>query len=440
MSPDLGGASPRGNIARATPTAGARESLARAEARLRSEAPAVRELGLPALAHIAVVGAGAMGSTVAMAAAAAGLDVLLVDKNPARLQAARADISRWSAGAAAGTTVEYTPDLARISGRELVIESIAEDAALKSELLMVIEDHVGPATLITTNTSSLDIDHLAESMRLRGRFLGTHFFLPAHRIPVLELIRGSATTAKALEQARALAVRLSKIPVCVGNAPGFVGNRLFDHLRQEAVFMVEEGALPEEVDNAMENWGLALGPFATLDRIGLALIDSVATRQQATPGASVPSLITELCNAGRTGVTVRRGWFDYEPGSRRGSPSIEVRQLIERWSRDRGYARRAVPVDEIVTRAVLAVIEEARVLLARGIAGRPGDIDVLFTGAFGFPSWSGGPMGLAEALGTEALRDDAARFPLRRDARWLPPCATRPASRPPSSPLCQSGH
>ena len=381
---------------------------------MRSEATAASERVWPSQTVIAVIGAGAMGSTIAMAASAAGLDVVLVDKDPARLRAASADISRWSAGTTGGGAVEYTPELARISRCGTVIESIVEDAEVKSRLLVAVEGHVRPGILITTNTSSLDIDHLAASMRHRGRFLGTHFFLPAHRIPVLELVRGSATTADALEQARALAGRLSKLPVCVGNAPGFAGNRLFDRLWQEAVFLVEEGALPEQVDTALENWGLALGPFATLDRIGLALIDSVTTRQrQQAPSVSAPSLVGALIKVGRTGVAARHGWFDYTPGSRRGSPSSEVQQLVERWSREQGRTRRTVSVDEIVARPVLAVIEEARDLLARGIASSPGDIDVLFTRAYGFPSWSGGPLGLAAALGPEALQNDAARFPTR---------------------------
>jgi len=409
--------SPRGHIARVTSNQAARESLALAEAQLRSEAAAA-ERGLSPQTVIAVVGAGAMGSTIATAAAAAGLEVVLIDRDPARLQAAGADISRWCASGAGRGTVEYTLDLARLSRCDVVIESIAEDAALKCELLMAVEGHVRPDTLIATNTSSLDIDQLAASMRHRGRFLGTHFFLPAHRIPVLELVRGADTTAKALLKAQAFAGRLSKLPVCVANAPGFVGNRLFDRLWQEAVLLVEEGALPEDVDSALENWGLALGPFATLDRIGLTLIDAVASRQQqVVPAVPAPSLVSALIKLGRTGVAAQGGWFNYEPGSRRGSPSREVQQLAERWSREQGWTRRPIQADEIVTRPVLAVIEESRNLLARGTANRSGDIDVLFTRAYGFPSWTGGPLGLAAALGPKALQDDAAQFPRRRDAR-----------------------
>jgi 3-hydroxyacyl-CoA dehydrogenase len=438
MSRDRRVTSPRGHIARAAPNEDAQAALALAEARLRSEAAAASDACLPSSLCIAVVGAGAMGSTIAAAAVAKGLDVVLVDRDPARLQTAGTDISRWSAGAAGEVLIEYTTDLARISRCSVVIESIVEDVVHKSALLAIIEGHVSPVTLITTNTSSLDIDQLAASMRHPGRFLGTHFFLPAHRIPVLELVRGSATTAEAMQRARALAGRLAKLPVCVGNAPGFVGNRLFDRLWQEAVFLVEEGTLPEEVDSALEHWGLALGPFATLDRIGLALIDSVATRQPQTPAAPMPSLVTALCAAGRTGVAARRGWFDYIPDSRRGSPSSEVRQLVELWSRAQGQERRSISVDEIAARPVLAVIEEARNLLARGIATRPGDIDVLFTRAYGFPSWSGGPLALAATLGAAALEDEAARFPHRRDARWSP--ATGRPSVPPDKSPTQGAH
>ena len=420
MSRDRGATSLLGHIARAAPNEDAQAALALAEAQLRSEAAVANDADWPSSLGIAVVGAGAMGSTIAAAAVANGLDVMLVDRDPARLQTAGADISRWSAGAAGGGLIEYTTELARISRCNMVIESIVEDLAPKSALLTTIEGHVNPATLITTNTSALDIDQLAASLHHRGRFLGTHFFLPAHRIPVLELVRGSATTAEAMQRARAFAGRLAKMPVCVGNSPGFVGNRLFDRLWQEAVFLVEEGALPEDVESALEHWGLTLGPLATLDRIGLALIDSVATRQQHTPAAPMPSLVAALCAAGRTGVAALRGWFDYTPDSRRGSPSSEVRQLVERWSRAQGQERRSIPVDEIVARPVLAVIEEARNLLARGVATRPGDIDVLFTRAYGFPSWSGGPLALAATLGPVALEDDAARFPHRRDARWPP--------------------
>jgi len=335
--------------------------------------------------RLGVVGAGTMGRTIALAGLEAGLDVVLVDNNPAQLQTARADLARWAAKAGLAAVPACSDDLVALAGASVVVESVFEDAAIKTGVLRAIEAVVDDHALITTNSSSLDIDRLAAALDRPDRFIGTHFFLPAHRTPVLEIVAGRASAPATSDRAQALALTLGKLPIRAGNCDGYVGNRLFDSFWQEAAFLVEEGAMPEAVDAALTGWGMALGPLATLDRIGNDLLAAVLTRRAAErPGIRQPAIVARLVAEGRVGVRAGRGWYDYPDGGRQGVPSARF-----------DTTGRAVAPEAIVARCVGAVIREGRALLAEGMAQSAGDIDVMFVRAYGFPMATGGPMYLA---------------------------------------------
>jgi len=339
--------------------------------------------------RIGVVGAGTMGRTIALAAIEAGLDVVLVDNTMAQLRSAQADLARWVAKAGLAAVPICADDLAALAGVSIVVESVFEDAAIKTGVLRAIEAVVGDDALITTNSSSLDVDRLAGALDRPDRFIGTHFFLPAHRTPVLEVVAGRASAPATCDRALALALTLGKLPIRAGNCDGYVGNRLFDSFWQEAAFLVEDGASPDAVDAALTGWGMALGPLATLDRIGNDLLAAVLARRAAErPGIRQPAIVARLVAEGRTGARAGQGWYDYPDGGRQGVPAAAVTALV-------AAAGQNFAPDAIVVRCVGAAIREGRALLREGMAQSAGDIDVMFVRAYGFPAATGGPMHLA---------------------------------------------
>lgn len=380
----------------------AHDYLEREAGRLSEEAQhALRATGDDCV--VGIVGAGTMGRTIAMAVRLAGLRAILIEHDEAQRRSADEAIKRWSAQAGLSDEVGCTDSLAELAAADIVIEAVFEDLTTKAEVLEVIDRHAGARALIATNSSSLDIDRLGAASRRPENFLGTHFFLPAHRTPVLEIVAGKATSADATRRAMAFAARLGKLAVPAGNCDGYIGNRLFDRFYQEAMFLVEEGATVAAVDDALELWGMALGPFRTLDRVGNDLINGVCRRRASErPGIVLPDIIGVIHDAGRHGAACGRGWYDYAPNSRRGEPSSDVDVLIEDFARKCGRKRRDIDAEEIIARCVLAVALEGQILIADRIARSEGDIDVMFTRGYGFPASTGGPMFLARAMGASA--------------------------------------
>ena len=352
---------------------------------------------------VGIVGAGTMGRTIAMAVRLAGLRAILIDRDEAQRRSADDAIKRWTAQAGLSDAVCCTDDLAELAAADIVIEAVFEDLTTKAEVLAAIDRHASAGALLATNSSSLDIDKLGAASRRAENFLGTHFFLPAHRTPILEIVAGKATSPNATARAMAFAARLGKLAVPAGNCDGYIGNRLFDRFYQEAMFLAEEGATVAAVDDALELWGMALGPFRTLDRIGNDLINGVCRRRASErPGIVLPDLVGVIHDAGRHGAACGRGWYDYAPNSRRGEPSSDVDALIDDFARKHGRKRRRIDAEEIIARCVLAVMLEGQILIAERIARSEGDIDVMFTHGYGFPASKGGPMFLARAIGASA--------------------------------------
>ncbi|MBF6180810.1 3-hydroxyacyl-CoA dehydrogenase NAD-binding domain-containing protein [Nocardia otitidiscaviarum] len=356
------------------------------------------------IATVGVVGAGTMGVGIARAFAEAGIAVILVDRDHAVAQQAverlrtawdgdvdKGRIPRRTA-AQRSQLVSAATSMDAMTEAQLVIEAVYEDLDIKTGVLRELEKITDRETVIATNTSYLDVDQLGRSMEHPGRLVGLHFFAPAHRTAVLEIVRGAASSSESMDTAFAAARALGKVPIVAGVCEGFIGNRIYSAYRRQCELMLEEGALPQQIDAAMVQFGFAMGPFAVADMSGLDIAWRMRQRTAATrdPAARYPDVADTLCAAGRFGQKTGAGWYRYEPGSRTPIPDRAVQEIIEDSARRKGIRRRTFTDTEIVERALLTMANEAAQLLEDGIADRPGDIDLMLTLGYGFPEWEGG--------------------------------------------------
>lgn len=381
-----------------------------------------------AVRTVAVVGAGTMGRDIALALLLSGRDVVLSDPDPEALEAARDRIA--AAAAKRGTAEEVLDHLQtvtgfdRIGGVQMVIEAVPERLDLKTLVLTAIAAVVSPETILATNTSTLDLDALANGVPGAERVIGTHFFMPAHVTQLLELVPAQVTAPRVIETARALAADLGKIPVIAGNCDGFIGNRLFDRLHQEAMYLVEEGAEPAQIDDALEGWGMKIGPLRALDMIGNDIPWGVRRqRAERDPLLEQPLVGDRLCEAGLMGQKTGRGWYDYAAGGRRGLPYDEGHEVALRAAADLGLVRREITTEETLDRCLAVLVLEAARIRAEGMASRAADIDLVFVTGYGFPPHMGGPLRLGAAVGAaqvRALADRLAQASRHKD-RWEVP-------------------
>ncbi|GAB3650815.1 3-hydroxyacyl-CoA dehydrogenase [Ramlibacter alkalitolerans] len=305
-------------------------------------------------------------------------------------------------------------DWALLGEADLVIEAVFEDLAVKQQVFRRVDAAARAGAVLATNTSYLDVDAIAGATGRPPDVVGLHFFSPANVMRLVEVVRGEHTAPDVLATALALAKRLRKLPIVTGNAFGFVGNRVFSAYRRQCEFMLEEGVLPEQVDAALEAFGFAMGPFAVADLSGLDVAwrmrqSQAATRDPQDRYVRIPDL---LCEAGRLGRKTGAGYYAHEGagGKSRGAPDPQVQELIEAESQRKGIARRRFGAEEIQRRALLAMVNEAALLLAEGVAARPSDVDVALVNGYGFPRHRGGPVFWARERGADALATDL---------RWL---------------------
>jgi 3-hydroxyacyl-CoA dehydrogenase len=362
----------------------------------------------------AVIGSGTMGGGIAMACANAGIDVNLVDVDDELLQRARGAISAsYGSGVRKGklTQTEMDERLARIarttsleeaaSSVDLVIEAVFEEMDVKQDVFRRLDRIAASGTLLASNTSTLDIDAIAAVTARPQDVVGLHFFSPANVMQLLEIVRGTKTSQETLARALSVAKQLKKIPVIAGNCDGFIGNRMLAPYLREAELLLEEGATPHQVDDAIREFGMAMGPFATMDLAGLDVGWRIRKRRYAErpPTGHHPKIADTLCEMGRFGQKTNAGYYRYEPGSRIPIPDLAVEEVIERASREAGTKRRTITPDEIVMRCFAPLVREGEAILAEGIAQRPGDIDVVYVYGYGWPAWRGGPLRWAESIG-----------------------------------------
>lgn len=368
---------------------------------------AARRTGRPTgsvdLRSVAVVGAGTMGRGIARAFQEAGVRVTVYDENTEAARTAqrqladaqqsqvrRGTIDAAQAAERAGL-VGVAETLDDLAGHDLYIEAVFEEFEVKSKVLAALEGLATDAPL-ASNTSYLDIERLAGSLRAPERLVGMHFFSPAHRTRVLEVITAERTASTAIDAALAAAHLLGKQAIRSRPGPGFIGNRIYNAYRWQCELMLEEGALPRQIDAAMEDFGFAMGPFAVWDMSGLDIASRMrqATAADRDPAARYPETAEVLCSQGRLGQKTGQGWYRYADGSR--SPVVDpsVEELIETIARKKGVDRRAFSAQEISRRALLTMANEAALLLKEGISERVTDVDLMLVLGYGFPARRGG--------------------------------------------------
>ncbi|SCY32954.1 3-hydroxyacyl-CoA dehydrogenase NAD-binding domain-containing protein [Microvirga guangxiensis] len=372
------------------------------------EAPRVAGLDASPLpvGKAGVVGAGTMGSGIAVALINAGFSVVLVEQSTEALEKgiSRIDeiLSRAvKSGRASAETAESqrkqlipTTSMTMLGDVDLVIEAAFEVLEVKLDLFRRLDQIVSPQAVLATNTSYLDIDAIAAATTNPGRVLGLHFFSPAHVMRLLEIARGRETSDEALATGLALARKLGKLPVVAGVCDGFIGNRIFSAYRRQCEIMLEEGALPEEIDKALETFGFAMGPFAVADLAGLDISWSRRKRLASSrdPRERYVPIADMLCEQGRFGQKTSMGWYRYSGTEKRREPDPVVRALIEQASAARGIERRSIDADEIQRRVLAAMVNEAVLVIEERIAQRASDIDVVLVHGYGFPPARGGPL------------------------------------------------
>ncbi len=358
------------------------------------------------LQRVAVIGAGTMGSGIAISALDAGLEVILLEQDGAALARGRERIgehyrSRVAAGkmaaavaGAAEARLRTTLDWAALAEADLVIEAVFEDLAVKQEVFRKIDAHARAGAVLATNTSYLDIDAIAGATARPQEVLGLHFFSPANVMKLVEVVRGARTRAEVLATGMELGRRLKKLPVLCGNAFGFIGNRIYNAYRRQCEFMLEDGAWPEDVDQALTGMGFAMGPFAVADLSGLDIAWRMRKAQAASrdPRERYVPILDRLCELGRLGRKSGAGYYAYADGKQVATTDDTVRALIMQASAARGIERRPLSAEQIRRRALLAMVNEAALLLAEGVAVRASDIDVVLVQGYGFPRWEGGPV------------------------------------------------
>jgi 3-hydroxyacyl-CoA dehydrogenase len=358
------------------------------------------------LAHIGVVGAGLMGAGIAAAALSAGLKVTIVETNPTALVKGRdrvgaivdKAIASGRAPATARDAADFALGVGALAGCDLVIEAVFDDLQVKQDLFRALDATIRPDAILATNTSYLNPEAIAEVVGDRARVLALHFFSPAHIMRLVEVVPIHATAPDVLATGFAFARRLGKLPVLAGNGEGFIGNRIFSAYRTACDVLIEDGALPHEIDAAMEAFGLPMGPFAVFDMAGLDIAWARRKRQAATrdPAERYVPLADRLCEMGRFGQKTGAGWYRYPDGKRQIDP--EVSALIVDHRRAKGITPRVFSDTEIVQALIGAMAAEGRNVLAQGIAQRAADIDLVFVNGYGWPGWRGGPMFQAERL------------------------------------------
>ncbi len=387
-----------------------------------------------AIERAAVVGAGTMGVGISMNFANAGIPVTLIDNDQAALDRGLATVERnYAATVSKGRLAEAemtrrlglitgSLELAAAGNADMVVEAVFEDMPLKKEMFRKLDGLCKADAIIASNTSYLDVDALVAETGRTGSVLGMHFFSPANVMRLLEIVRTETCSDETLATVMALAKRMRKVGVVSGVCHGFIGNRMLEGYLREAAFLIEEGALPHDVDRVMTEFGMAMGPFAVSDLAGLDIgwrkrKAAAATRD---PNERYAIVADRLCEQGRFGQKTQAGYYRYEEGSRRPERDEAVESLIVEASRELGITRRAIGNDEILERCLYPLINEGAKILEEGIALRASDIDIVWITGYGFPDYRGGPMFYADQRGLAHILTAIRRYQSEHGDAWKP--------------------
>ena len=393
----------------------------------------VSEVEAGAVERAAVIGAGTMGAGIAMNYANAGIPVIIRDSSAEALERGMATIRRnYENSVRKGrfTTATMEERLARIRPQldydgfaeaDIITEAVFEGMELKKRIFGEIDRIARPGAILASNTSTLSIDEIAAATGRPELVIGHHYFSPANVMRLLEIVRGKKTSAEVIATSLELAKRLQKVGVVVGNCYGFVGNRMLHPYSNEAQFLGEEGALPQDVDGALTRFGMAMGPLAVGDLAGLDVGWRIR-REHAhlrMAGERYPLVADALCELGRYGQKTGAGWYRYDE-SRRPIPDPEVEALIEQLAKEAGIERRTISAEEIIERTQYALINEGARILDEGIARNSDDIDRVYRYGYGYPESRGGPMSYADSVGLKKVCQRIEEFHVRFGERWQP--------------------
>jgi 3-hydroxyacyl-CoA dehydrogenase len=385
---------------------------------------------------VAVIGAGTMGAGIAMNFLNAGLPVVMLEMKQEALDRGVAIIrknyeSSLKKGKLTPDELEarmalLTPSLSYddIRNADLVIEAVFEDIGVKEQVFNKLDDVMKQGAILASNTSTLDMNRIAGFTARPQDVVGLHFFSPANVMRLLEVVRGERTAKDVLATVMQLARKIKKVAVVSGVCDGFIGNRMLKFYRGQAFDLLEEGASPQQIDQALEKWGMAMGPFRMGDLAGLDIGWSVRKRLYAeNPGMKRSLIADRLCEMGRFGQKTGKGWYRYEAGKRDALPDPVVDQIIAEGRKQAGTAPREVSDKEIVERCIYALVNEGARILEEGIAARASDIDMVYLTGYGFPQHRGGPMLYADMIGLPNVVNAMRRFAVqpRGDAGFWEP-------------------
>ena len=368
-----------------------------------------------------IIGSGTMGGGIAMCFANAGIPVHIIDQDQENLDRGISVIEKnydfmvnrgrltseqkESIFGSISTGLDYKD----LSNCDIVIEAVYENLELKHEIFKSLDEIVKEGAILASNTSGLDIDSIASVTNRPELVVGTHFFSPANIMRLLEVVRGKQTSNETLATVMAVGKKLRKAAVVSLNAPGFIGNRMLFGYTAQANMLLLEGALPHQVDQALESFGLNMGPFRMMDLVGLDL----GWRARKLSGKESPlhaKIGDELCEQNRYGQKSKAGYYNYSEGSRAPNPAPENEKTYKKISSENGFTRREISDEEIVDRCILALINEGADILSEGVAQRAADIDVVYINGYGFPIWRGGPMHHANAMGLDKVIEKLEKY------------------------------
>ncbi len=370
---------------------------------------------------VGIIGSGTMGGGIAMCFANAGIAVHIIDQDAENLKKGvsvieknydfmvkRGRLSADQKDSVFGL-VSSSLDYKDISDCDIVIEAVYENLELKQKIFKSLDECVKEDAILASNTSGLDIDSIASVTNRPELVVGTHFFSPANIMRLLEVVRGEKTSDETLATIMAIGKKLKKAAVVSLNAPGFIGNRMLFGYTAQANMLLLEGALPHQVDQALETFGLNMGPFRMMDLVGLDL----GWRARKLSGKESPlhaKIGDELCEQNRFGQKSSAGYYNYSEGSRAPNPAPENEETYTKISKENGFTRREISDEEIVDRCILALVNEGADILSEGVAQRAADIDVVYINGYGFPMWRGGPMHYANAMGLDKIIEKLEKY------------------------------
>ncbi len=382
----------------------------------------------------AVIGGGTMGVGIALSFANAGVPVKLLEINDDALQRGlQRARDTYAASVKRGSLTEDAmeqrlalitgvTDYAALADADVVVEAVFEEMGVKQQVFEQLDAVCKPGAILASNTSSLDLNAIAAFTKRPEDVVGLHFFSPANVMRLLEVVRGERTSDEVLATAMAIGKQLKNVSVVVGVCDGFVGNRMVFQYGREAEFLLEEGATPQQVDGALRNFGMAMGPFAMRDLSGLDIGQAIRKRQRATLPAHLdfPTVSDKLCAAGMLGQKTGAGYYRYEPGNRIPQENPDLAPMLAAASREKGIERQALDEQYIVERCIFALVNEGAKILEEGIAQRSSDIDVIYLNGYGFPAFRGGPMYYADSVGLDKVLARVKELHARCGDWWKP--------------------